>query len=258
MRLTRGVLAVIDVSRFKLALGTALCLMGIGSASATLIRGEFEGIVLGVGTHGTINQESIANWAGSAVTGFFTYESAALTNRSPVVATSYVQHYAFNPVTPAEISVTVEGYTFSVVGDLESAVSVGNNYFGHNWFEPLVIASDGQKVSNLTQARLTLENFGGAVGNYVNNIDDISAVNFTATPPSSAPNGPSNAGYVLNIWGFSENQLLYQINSITVGPASLFIPPTDPNSVPEPDTYALMLTGLGLLGFMSRRKMRSS
>jgi len=33
--------------------------------------------------------------------------------------------------------------------------------------------------------------------------------------------------------------------------------PTPPTAIPEPETYAMMLAGLGLLGFIARRRSRN-
>ena len=38
----------------------------------------------------------------------------------------------------------------------------------------------------------------------------------------------------------------------------VFAEPTIASPVPEPSTYALMLAGLGLLGFVARRKMQGT
>jgi len=64
-------------------------------------------------------------------------------------------------------------------------------------------------------------------------------------------NSLSSLSNVMFQFGTTDNQ--FQLGSCTAG-----CTPTITTSVPEPETYAMILSGLGLLGFVARRRRRTA
>jgi len=212
----------------------------IGTAQAALVSGTFSGYVMGNGaTHGIIQGVEVSeSWAGTFLSGTFQYESSAI-NQLGSSAPAYLNHYQYSPSTPIEITLNVLGYTFKTLGDGMTYVWVGNNYYGHNWYEVGAYSESG------AVGRVLVENFLGMAGQYASDITDISNVAFTesVSSPSYIGTGyllyPNQSGQL----GNGQGQLQYFVTSMSVGNAF---------HVPVPPALILMLTGLGLLGLTNR------
>ncbi|MEG2962873.1 MAG: PEP-CTERM sorting domain-containing protein [Janthinobacterium sp.] len=63
-------------------------------------------------------------------------------------------------------------------------------------------------------------------------------------------NGPISLQFVTNAWGYPGWELHTLNNSLSVT--------TSLQAVPEPETYAMLLLGLGAIGWVSRRKTRAT
>jgi hypothetical protein len=141
---------------------------------------------------------------------------------------------AFNPVRPAELSITVGGITVAVIGDRESLIDVGqgfvspgSGYSPSNWFVQTLYSSN-----NATVALFYIHNSLGSAGTqYIGNIDDLSTVLFIEDPIQTS----LTTLWILGVDGTQNSQLVYQLESITVGPYA---------AVPEPASLALLATGL--------------
>ena len=88
------------------------------------------------------------------------------------------------------------------------------------------------------------------------------SVTLTATDGSGTTTQTITGATVTSFLGFVSNGPLLSMTLVSVQPASSFLWPTADNlmlasavtAVPETQTYAMMLAGLGVLGFMARRR----
>jgi hypothetical protein len=76
----------------------------------------------------------------------------------------------------------------------------------------------------------------------------------TAVDPSSVFG--QSVGY--NVFGDNSVSLAYDIGTIAAGQSvTIGYSYTFAQAVPEPETYAMLLAGLGLMGFVARRRQRN-
>ncbi|GAA4018404.1 hypothetical protein GCM10022212_12810 [Actimicrobium antarcticum] len=122
-------------------------------------------------------------------------------------------------------------------------------------------------------------NFGFPAGGYVDNmsISSFSFMNFIGLDILSAKlNGTAVSSNIFSSGGavstqFGTNGLPFTgplslvVTGMTYSPTSTYgggitLTPSSPipSPVPEPETYAMMLAGLGLLGFAARRKAKAN
>ncbi len=123
--------------------------------------------------------------------------------------------------------------------------------------------SDGADTKSWSDAFWTVESSDTVTGNGVNTVRDLS-VTFTHLVPSAGPavtinvssvgvgSTFSNSGSVAH--GTGTDDWAYNAISVTGGQAKTQLSVTHATPVPEPATVAMMLSGIGLLGFLSRRR----
>ncbi len=109
---------------------------------------------------------------------------------------------------------------------------------------------------------------GNFFGSNISGLFQAGSVELTATDSNGTVNYTLNGATLTSFVGFvSSTGSLLSATLISVQPTSGFLWPTldnltlaaampDPVAVPEPETYALILTGLAFMGYMVRRRRR--
>lgn len=154
--------------------------------------------------------------------------------------------------TPIVRSAGAFGYTASAPGDFFGAGTTANPWLS----------------TNVTSDAITFYGFTGGVsavgGNFLgSNIAGafaagsvmLSAIDSLGATSTQTITGATTSSFL----GFVSNGAMTSVVLSSVQPSSGFLWPTADNlilaaAVPEPKTYAMMLAGLGLMGFMVRRR----
>ena len=146
---------------------------------------------------------------------------------------------------PSQVSTGIDGIGTADFADLRSSRSSHSfqiNIINHGQAVGTSSASDGASRSLIlannggTADILTLQEAVSARSAYLQVIDI------------------NNIGSILG-YGYRINDPVHYQSFRTVStPSHLFIPPSPPLPIPEPSIYVMILAGLGLMGFMARRK----
>ncbi|MDY7575670.1 FxDxF family PEP-CTERM protein [Actimicrobium sp. CCI2.3] len=157
------------------------------------------------------------------------------------------------PIQSVPLSIdSATGDLTSYFGGTHSGTSAFNDVFN---FTPTL--SSGLATTLVSSFTL----FGGGV---TFNSASLNGVSLMATTPLSPASGFTIYNLVLGAQQFTGPlQLLVSGNSFGSissynGSISVTAGTPIPSPVPEPETYAMMLAGLGLLGFAARRKAKSN
>lgn len=157
------------------------------------------------------------------------------------------------PIQSIPLSIdSVTGDLTSQFGAIHSGTSAFNDVF--NFTPTLSSGSATTLVSSFTL-------FGGGI---TFNSASLNGYSLMATTPLSPAPGFTIYNLVLGAQQFTGPlQLLVSGNSFGSissysGTISVAAGAPIPSPVPEPETYAMMLAGLGLLGFAARRKAKSN
>jgi hypothetical protein len=114
--------------------------------------------------------------------------------------------------------------------------------------------ADANVDFSATQISVTyLENImsvGGSFNGYVMNFSGAEIPTITGVSLNSSTNIDSNSITL----SFDSNSVFISLASVPLTPGSLLV--VDVTLVPEPETYAMLLAGLGLMSFWTRRHNR--
>lgn len=177
---------------------------------------------------------------------------------------------AFNAATAAQGTDTFAG--FSITGTTPSPITRSAGPYGYTASTPGNFFGAGTPAnpwlsSNTAGDTITFNGFSGAVtaigGNFfgsdINGLFAAGNVSLTATDGSGPVTQIITAATVGSFLGFVSNGPIISMTLASVTPAVGNLWPTADNLVlativPEPGTYAMLLAGLGVLGFMARRR----
>ena len=164
--------------------------------------------------------EASSGFAGDASSEFVERLTLAYGGTEPV---------SFSNVAGAEL----RGFTFSGNGHLDAGYALDGNVLTFDWFSS---RRDGANRFDVTETS-TWSLFG----------DGLDVSDFT-TVAASANNKPGPIHGVISVTG-------YDLDGVQPTPSN-WVDGAVAAPVPEPSTYALMLAGLGAVGFMARRRSR--
>jgi hypothetical protein len=194
----------------------------------------------------------------------------ATTGAANAAITVYTSLAAFNAATTAQGTDTYTG--FSITGATPSPITRNAGPYGYtastpgNFFGAGTTANPWLSTNTATDT-VTLNAFTGGVtaagGNFFGS--DISGLFAAGDITVSATDGSGTTTQTIigatqaSFLGFVSTGALSSLTFVAVQPAATFLWPTLDNlvlatTVPEPQTYAMMLAGLGLVGFMARRR----
>jgi len=148
-------------------------------------------------------------------------------------------------------------------GDLTDGIVATDNWFvteappGNGpyvgWTLDPVITFHWNSTVNISSATFYFDDADGAGGVSAPASVTVDGINF----PIADPIGSAPFSFVANGFSFTGNDLVV---SIQRNNAWVFLSEVEFNAapIPEPETYAMLLAGLGLLGFMARRRKVSA
>jgi hypothetical protein len=138
-------------------------------------------------------------------------------------------------------------------------------YSGNEWFSNLpsttaTVTYDLGSVLNISQLALWNEESSGiGVLNLLGSSDGLA---FSSLGTFSPTNNPTGSDYLADVFSFSPTNAKYvrfemsgcpqagsTFDSCSIGEVAFNV-----TAVPEPETYAMMFAGLGLMGFVARRR----
>ncbi len=158
---------------------------------------------------------------------------------------------AFSSATAAAANYSVPG---TLSGAYGNAFTTASGAFSDFLSFTIDAPSNLGSVASPTNLSFSLP-FGGTI-----NVFEISNLAYTITGPlgftTTAPIAGNNvsASTFLNVAGVYTLNLTGNATGTSGGMYSVALNVENVAAVPEPETYALMLAGLGLVGFASRRK----
>jgi len=171
------------------------------------------------------------------------FESLASTADNSNVGTTYIEKgFQFDDVTVAS------NFGFATWGSANPFFSGSTALINNNDSGITRLTQVGGTAFNLNSIDLTvlypgLTGDGNVAVTFTGTKLDHSTVTQTFTVNDGAPQTFTFAGFTnLASVTWSDNAMYHQFDNVNVA------------AVPEPETYAMLLAGLGLIGFMARRR----
>lgn len=258
------------MNRFKVcksAIGMALCLLAAGAARAELVTYSFSTGVLSGGQGafcgtGPCAPHPYYGFASNAfVSGTFQYDAMAPVTTASVPGSGATQYGIRNiapdfPSSYANLAGSVQGYNFS---DARGITTVGNETFALTDFSTIPATTtivDFLGLNTQSQTPMTGFDLGGYTLRNVR-MFWIEGQRVPDLVPDFLAN--QNLPGVLPAFdGMLALDFAPLGSSLTAPTAAVFFNGLSVAPVPEPDTYAMLLAGLGLLAFHARRATRTA
>jgi hypothetical protein len=218
---------------------------GSASGTARMAVSSAASSVYSNGNPATLNLHAGGSAEGSLVAG----EASSYTARAAVPFDSSVS-FSLSPNTAVVFSVLVEGTARTTTGSMDSSAMLA----GVEWANAYAALSvSGSGAGGTGGAQNTLSEMSVVAGAQGGEPAPYAQSSFYAGVLSGAF---VNASVAATSGLVSLTLLATGGSAVEISPAALGLPPAGVAAVPEPETYAMMVAGLGLLGLMSRNRLR--
>ena len=141
--------------------------------------------------------------------------------------------------------------TWNISGTLDSGYFASESFSGQFSFDDTGLTNAGFETLSLTSLSIDIFGTTWTMGN-AEAVPDVSFDNGSFLGLFySAANADIGFTFTPGMFGIEESFVAYDTTYGDSGAGSVIYA-----AVPEPESYALMLAGLGLMGFMARRRSR--